>query len=91
MAGIGGKDAVTLKKQRMEQALGMLKSMGEMEYTKAVAILSFNIGLSESKSKEYIRMFKELGRISVEGGIIMPYVETEVKNKEEKKIDKMIK
>lgn len=82
-------DAVTKKKHRMEQALGMIKAMGETEYTKAVAIISFNIGLSETKAREYIRTFKELGQIKVKNGIISTY--SEDLKKDEEVIDKIIK
>ena len=83
-----GRDAVQLKKERMERALAMLKAMGSMEYTKAVAIISFNIGLSEYKAREYLRMFRELGKIVVSDGIVKPYFPGA---EDESKIDELIK
>lgn len=84
-----GNDAVTAKKARMQQALGMIKAMGSIEYTKAVAILSFNIGLSETKAREYIRMFKDLGKIKIDSGTITPVITEETK-RETAEIDKML-
>ena len=83
------RDAVTEKKHRMERALGMLKSMDEISYMKAVAILSFNLGLSEPKAKEYIRTFRELGHLNIKDGMIRTYTEKEILEESEK-IEKMI-
>lgn len=60
------------RRERMERARKLLVSLKDVTYIRALAMLSFNLGLSEFKAKEYIRTLKEVGGIRVENGYIYP-------------------
>jgi len=64
------KDGATMRKERIETAYGMLKVLKEVKYDKAVALLSFNLGLSARKSREYIQMLRLLNKVETNDGTV---------------------
>jgi len=59
---------IEARKRRIDRTHAILKSLGEIEYDKAMAMVSLNIGVSEQKAREYIKALKTAGLISTENG-----------------------
>lgn len=49
-----GTPAIEDRKQRMEIARKILVSRKKIDFSEAVALISFNLGITERKAKEYI-------------------------------------
>ena len=61
---------IEARKRRIDRAHAILKSVGEVEYEKAMALISLNLGVSESKAREYIKVLKALELIKTENGSV---------------------
>lgn len=59
------------RKQRMNAAIKILGSRQKMKYKRAVALLSFNLGITERKAKEYIHTLIEVDGIARDGDFIV--------------------
>lgn len=55
------------RKRRMTAALKFLRSKTEMDYDHAVSLLSWNLGVTERKAKEYIKTLVNVDGIRKEG------------------------
>ena len=83
-----GKDAIQVRSERMKQAEGILNALGEIKYIKALAVVSYNLGVSENKAREYIRILRDVGKIVIDNGVVKPYVPDPA---EDKKMDELIR
>jgi len=63
--------AVESRKERMTVALGILRSKNGIKFQKAVALLSYNLGVTERKAKEYISTLVEIDGIKRDGDFIV--------------------
>jgi hypothetical protein len=63
--------AIDARKKRIDFCHGILKSAGRVEYPRAIALIQFNLGVSEAKAREYIRVLKDMLIIKVEKGFVM--------------------
>ena len=70
--GVRGQTTIDARKQRLETALRLLREAGEAgaDVQKAKAVLSEELGVSEKKVMEYIKIHSNLGRIRLEKGIV---------------------
>lgn len=61
-----GTPAIEDRKRRLEFALKILRARKRTPMPKAVALLSFNLGLSDRKAKEYIKTLVQIDGIKLE-------------------------
>ena len=83
---VGGRGSVWMeaKKRRLVFIKGLLEKLGEISYTKAVALICYNTGLSENKAKEYLRNLQGMEAIEIRDGLVRPNPVT-IAEKETKK------
>lgn len=67
-------DAMAKRKERIAKTLGMLRALrkgtGDVDYAKAMSVISYDLGVREGKVREYFTMLAGLGQIAVEKGVI---------------------
>lgn len=67
------KGSIANRKQRLSAALGIMNKLVPIEYIKVAGMISFNLGVTDEKAREYVRVLREAGQIVViEGMITMP-------------------
>ena len=64
------KGAIEERKVRLKAALGMISKLVPIEYVKAAGQISFNLGVSDNKAREYIKVLREAGQIEVFSGVV---------------------
>lgn len=74
---------VEKRKANIEQTLRILKSMGRIEYVKAVAVLCINSGLRREKVVEYLTILRDAESIKIEKGFIEPLMYTHIQSKKQ--------
>jgi len=62
---------ITARQKRMESALRIIQSRKSIPYSKAVALLAFNLGIREEKAREYIRILEKIDGFKIKDGIII--------------------
>jgi len=65
-------DAVEIRRIRIAKTLDMVKRMGEVDYEKAMNVISYNLGVSAAKTREYLGILKGAGQVKIEQGTIFP-------------------
>lgn len=58
------------RRERINSALKFLKTLGRTEYKKAVAVISFNLGVRREKAIEYLNILRDCGSIKIEDGYV---------------------
>ena len=64
------KGSIENRKQRLTAALGIVKGLVPIEFVKAAGMISFNLGVTDDKAREYIRVLRESSQIVVEAGVV---------------------
>ena len=64
------RGAIEDRKNRVSSALGIIRKLSPIEFVKAAGVISFNLGVSNEKAREYIKVLKESGQIVVDGGMV---------------------
>jgi hypothetical protein len=64
------KGAIQDRRIRVEAARGIIRRLGLIEFRKAAGMVSFNLGVSDEKAREYIRILRDSGQVVVEGGMV---------------------
>ena len=82
-------DAVEMRRARIQRVLGIINSVDEIEYGKGLAMVCYNLGISESKVREYFKILKDAGRIRIKDGFIRSIVSK--KAGDEKEADELLK
>jgi hypothetical protein len=54
----------------MDRTLAMLKATGEVDFEKAVAVITVNLGVAQRKASEYLGVLKAAGKISIKDGMV---------------------
>lgn len=65
-----GENAIESRKKRIEKALEILQKTENLNYVKAMNLISFELGVRTDTAREYINILKELGKIEVNDSFI---------------------
>jgi hypothetical protein len=63
-------DGTNQKKERINQIIRILTSVGETDLNHAKALIEFNIGVSAKKADEYLKLLAEIDVIKIENNVI---------------------
>ena len=66
-----GTPAIQERRARLELARKILIGRKQVGYKKAVALLSYNLGITERKAKEYIDTLVQVDGIKREGDLVI--------------------
>ncbi len=67
-----GIDAIAARGARIKRAEGIIDALGEVAYSKALSVICYNLGVSDIKGREYLRILTDAGKISVKDGVVCP-------------------
>lgn len=65
-----GEAAMLRRKERIERARKMAESLAGEPLRKVIGIIAFNLGIREERTREYLRLLKEVGYLSFENGVV---------------------
>ena len=58
------------RKARLNNALGIIKRLAPADYKNVTGMLSFSLGVSDQKAREYVRVLRDSGWVVVEMGTV---------------------
>lgn len=67
-----GIDAIQARSDRIKRAEEMCAALGEVAYSKALSVICYNLGVSDVKGREYLRILRDAGVIYVKDGVLYP-------------------
>jgi len=65
-----GNSTTEARRRRIAIAEQIVKKLGRDEYIKAVSMISFNLGVTEAKAREYLKILSNTGVIEIKNGYV---------------------